>query len=106
MSSTLSCGVLHRVTFVHLAGTLCAFGVIGNSLSFAVLHMYSSGNVGAYLLKALAVTDNIFLATTLGRPQVASMLCTLNTVRLEILIMAGAVCGVNIPIFFIYQGIL
>ena len=30
--------------------------------------MYSSGNVGAYLLKALAiaVTDNICMATTLG----------------------------------------
>ena len=65
-SSTLSCWILHKVTFVPLAGTLCAFGLIGNSLSFAVLHMYSSGNVGAYLLKALAVTDNIFLATTLG----------------------------------------
>ena len=150
MSSTLSFGVLHRVTFVPLAGTLCAFGVIGNSLSFAVLHMYSSGNVGAYLLKALAVTDNIFLATTLGfviynstelflltiiikvlfvlvsatmswtvwmivivagnryiavcRPLVASMLCTLNTVRLEILIMAGTVCGVNIPFFFYLSG--
>ena len=42
-----------------------AFGLIGNSLSFAVLHKYTSGNVGTYLLKALAVTDNIFLAVTL-----------------------------------------
>ena len=144
-SSTLSCWIVHRVTFVPLAGTLCALGLIGNSLSFAVLHMYSSGNVGAYLLKALSVTDNIFLATMLGvliyeridavvpqmisdivfalisatmswtvwmivivagnryiavcRPMVASRLCTINKVRLEILIMVGAVCVFKTPRF-------
>ena len=122
-----------------------AFGLIGNSLSFAVLHKYTSGNVGIYLLKALAVTDNIFLAITLiyaridpvvpekmlyvivallnaslswtvwmivlvagnryiamCRPMMASKLCTINKVRLKILIMAAAVCVFNIPHFIDY----
>ena len=150
-SSTLSCWILHRVTPGPLFGTVFAFGLIGNSLSFAVLHKYSSGNVGAYLLKALAITDNIFLATTLGlliaitselstqiilevlivlanatmswtvwmivivagnryiavcRPMVASRLCTINKVRLEILIVVGAGCVFNIPHLFNISGIM
>ncbi|KAI0240160.1 hypothetical protein LSAT2_009142 [Lamellibrachia satsuma] len=36
---------LTRVTPGPLFGTVFAFGLIGNSLSFAVLHKYSSGNV-------------------------------------------------------------
>ena len=150
-SSTLSCWILRRVTPGPLFGTVFAFGLIGNSLSFAVLHKYSSGNVGAYLLKALAITDNIFLATTLGlliafttelatniiievlvvlasatmswtvwmivivagnryiavcRPMVASRLCTINKVQLEILIVVGAVCVFNIPHLFNISGIM
>ena len=150
-SSTLSCWILHRVTPGPLFGTVFAFGLIGNSLSFAVLHKYSSGNVGAYLLKALAITDNIFLATTLGlliaiiselatyiilevlivlasvtmswtvwmivivagnryiavcRPMVASRLCTINKVQLEILIVVGTVCVFNIPHLFNISGIM
>ena len=145
MSSTLSCWILESITPDPLIGTVYVFGLIGNALSFAVLHKYSSGNVGAYLLKALAITDNIFLATTLGfviysstepgftriitnvllalvsatiswtvwmivivagnryiavcRPMVASRVCTINKVRLEILIMVGVVCIFNIPHF-------
>ena len=99
-------------------------------------------NLRPTILKALAVTDNIFLATTLGllisalvtgitlrvhlvlvsatmsltvwmimivagnryiavcRPMVASRLCTINKVQLEILIVVGAVCVFNIPHLF------
>ena len=148
-SYTLSCWILHRVRPGPLFGTVFTFGLIGNSLSFAVLHKYSSGNVGTYLLKALAVTDNIFLATTLGlliainselatenifdvlivlasvtmswtvwmivivagnryiavcRPMLASRLCTINKVQLEILIVVGTVCVFNIPYLFNMSG--
>ena len=41
---------------------VCAFGLIGNTLSFAVLHRSSKTNSSTYLLKVLALTDNAFLA--------------------------------------------
>ena len=50
------------VIYGPLYGLVCGFGLVGNSLSFAVLHKYSRDNVATYLLKALAVSDNIFLA--------------------------------------------
>ena len=139
-SSPHPCGTLFYVIHGPLGCTLYVFGLIGNSLSFAVLHKYSSGNVGAYLLKALAVTDNIFLATTLisaridpvvpekmlyvivallntslswtvwmivivagnryiavCRPMMASRLCTINKIKLEIIFMVAAVCVFNMP---------
>ena len=139
-TSTHPCGILYYIIYGPLSCTVYAFGLIGNSLSFAVLHKYTSGNVGIYLLKAFAVTDNIFLATTLisaridpvvpekvlyvivtllntslswtdwmiglvagnhnvavCRPMMASRLCIINQVRLEILIMTAAVCVFNMP---------
>ena len=51
------------VLYGPLYGLVCGFGLIGNSLSFAVLHKYSRNNVATYLLKALAITDNLFLVT-------------------------------------------
>ncbi|KAK2159789.1 hypothetical protein LSH36_146g04001 [Paralvinella palmiformis] len=51
------------VLYGPLYGLVCGFGLIGNSLSFGVLHKYSRNNVATYLLKALAVTDNLFLVT-------------------------------------------
>ena len=41
---------------------MCAIGLIGNTLSLVVLHKSTGGNVGTYLLEALALTDNLFLA--------------------------------------------
>lgn len=43
----------------------CGFGLVGNCLSFCVLHRYSSStnNVSTFLLRSLAVSDNIFLST-------------------------------------------
>ena len=134
-SSTFCGSIVSRI--IPLAGSLCVFGLIGNSLSFAVLHKYSSGNVGTYLLKALAVTDNLFLATAVYpcfipiitkvvfailsatmtwtvwmivivagnryiavcRPMMASRLCTIKKVQLEILIMIAVVCVFIIPQF-------
>ena len=42
---------------------MCAIGLIGNTLSFALLHKSTGGNVGTYLIEALAVSDNLYLAT-------------------------------------------
>ena len=41
---------------------MCAIGLIGNTLSFALLHKSTGGHVGTYLLEALAVSDNLYLA--------------------------------------------
>ncbi|KAI0222196.1 hypothetical protein LSAT2_026554, partial [Lamellibrachia satsuma] len=41
---------------------VCAIGLIGNTLSFLVLHKSTGGNVGTYLLEALTLTDNLLLA--------------------------------------------
>jgi hypothetical protein len=57
------CGVFFFVVYGPLFGLVCLLGLVGNSLSFAVLHKYSRNNVATYLLKALAVSDNLFLVT-------------------------------------------
>ena len=44
-------------------GAVCFLGIIGNLLSYAVLHKFSRSNVATLLLKALAVSDNLFLVT-------------------------------------------
>ena len=64
--TTVPCGIFFFIIYGPLYGLVCAFGLIGNSLSFAVLHKYTCGNVGTYLLKALALMDNLFLATAAG----------------------------------------
>ncbi len=48
------------IIYGPLYGVVCGCGIVGNTLSFAVLHKYSK-TVATYLLKALAVMDNIFL---------------------------------------------
>lgn len=57
------CGVFFFVVYGPLCGLVCLFGLIGNILSFSVLHKYSRNNVATYLLKSLAITDGLFLAT-------------------------------------------
>ena len=48
-----------------LYGTVCVLGLVGNCLSICVLRSGRSRRqaVSTYLLKALAVSDNVFLAT-------------------------------------------
>ena len=58
MSSLMSCDFV----YVIIDCIVCAIGLIGNTLSFAVLHKATGGNVGTYLLEALALADNMFLA--------------------------------------------
>ena len=66
MSSAVPCGMFYFIIYGPLTGTACAFGLIGNSISFAVLQKYTPGNVGTYLLKALAIMDNLYLANVIG----------------------------------------
>ena len=58
MSSLISCDFVYLI----IVCIVCAIGLIGNTLSLAVLHKHTSGHVGTYLLEALALTDNMFLA--------------------------------------------
>ena len=58
MSSITSC----EAVFFIIDCIVCAIGLIGNTLSLVVLHKSTGGNVGTYLLEALALTDNLFLA--------------------------------------------
>ena len=51
------------VIYGPIYGAVCFLGIIGNSLSYAVLHKFSRSNVASLLLKALAVSDNLFLVT-------------------------------------------
>lgn len=55
--------VFFFVVYGPCFGLVCLFGLVGNSLSFAVLHKYSKSSVATYLLKALAIMDNLFLAS-------------------------------------------
>ena len=58
MSSLTSCDFVYFI----IVCIVCAIGLIGNTLSFTVLHKHTGGHVGTYLLEALALTDNMFLA--------------------------------------------
>ena len=40
---------------------VCTIGLVGNALSFVVLHKGGSQKIGSYLLKALALADNLLL---------------------------------------------
>ena len=71
MCQDMSSIALCEVVLFIIGCIVCVTGIIGNTLSFAVLHKSTGGLVGTYLLEALvgtyllealAVTDNVFLA--------------------------------------------
>ncbi len=72
--ATVQCGLFFIIIYGPLYIVVCIFGLIGNSLSFAVLHKYSRSNVATFLLKALAVSDNLFLVTALFVQTITAML--------------------------------
>jgi hypothetical protein len=50
-----------------LFGSVCFLGVARQrTMSFVLLHKYSPNSVSSYLLKALAVADNMFLIAASG----------------------------------------
>ena len=61
-SESHPCGMFFFIVYGPVFGTVCVLGLLGNALSFAVLTKFAHRSVATYLLKALAVTDNLFLA--------------------------------------------
>ena len=53
------------VVYVGVFGAICVFGLVGNSLSWAVLkwERRGRGRVATFLLQMMAVVDNLFLLT-------------------------------------------
>ena len=50
-----------QLVIIVIGCVVCVFGLVGNTLSFVVLHKGGCQNVGSFLLKALALADNLFL---------------------------------------------
>ena len=68
---------LKEVTFiiyVPIFGTICLFGLLGNTLSFVVLEWEKRNKVATFLLQALAMADNLFLLIS-GFSQIFSAMC-------------------------------
>ena len=57
MAGILSC----ELVIIVIGCVVCTIGLVGNTLSFVVLHKGECQHVGSYLLKALALADNLFL---------------------------------------------
>jgi hypothetical protein len=57
------CSQFTFVTYVGVFGAMCAFGLVGNSLSWAVLgwERRNRGRVATLLLQTMAIVDNLFL---------------------------------------------
>ncbi|ELU14305.1 hypothetical protein CAPTEDRAFT_25162, partial [Capitella teleta] len=55
------CSLFRFLLYVVAMGIMCIFGFVGNTVSFMVLHRDRSTPVASFLLKSLAVADNIFL---------------------------------------------
>ena len=62
--SELYCKRYLFVMYVVVFGTICVFGLIGNTLSFLVLQWEKHGHVATFLLQVMALIDNLFLLTT------------------------------------------
>jgi len=64
---TANCALFDFALYTVVGGTLCAFGLIGNVLSFVVLQFggdHSSKTAATtFLLRALAVADSLVLVT-------------------------------------------
>ena len=59
------CGLFFFIVYGPLYGLVCTFGLVGNSLAFAVLHGYRSGaNVGTFLLKVSGLMSELYEAKT------------------------------------------
>lgn len=52
------------VIYVPIFGFICLVGLLGNTLSFAVLQWERRSHVATFLLQSLALADNLFLLTT------------------------------------------
>ncbi len=60
----VSCEEFLFVVYVVVFGTMCIFGLIGNTLSFLVLQWEKHSHVATFLLQVMALADNLFLVCT------------------------------------------
>jgi len=69
------CSLFIFVLYVAVFGTIFAFGLVGNGLSWVVLawDRRERGRVASFLLRTMAVADNLFL-TAAGLAQISSAL--------------------------------
>ncbi|ELU14312.1 hypothetical protein CAPTEDRAFT_215933 [Capitella teleta] len=58
------CSLFLFITYAVVMGSMCVFGLIGNTLSFMVLQWEKQNYVATFLLQVMAVVDNMFLCTT------------------------------------------
>ena len=63
-NADLDCKDVTFIIYVPIFGTICLFGMVGNTLSFVVLQWEKRNKVATFLLQALAMSDNLFLLTT------------------------------------------
>ena len=57
----VSCKEVTFIIYVPIFGSICLFGLLGNTLSFVVLQWEKRNKVATFLLQALAMADNLFL---------------------------------------------
>ena len=69
------CSLFTLVVYVAVFGSMAMFGLVGNSLSWVVLawDRRDRGRVASFLLRTMAVADNLFL-TAAGLAQISSAL--------------------------------
>lgn len=58
------CRLFLFILYVVVMGSMCVFGLIGNTLSFIVLQWEKQNYVATFLLQVMALFDNLFLLTT------------------------------------------
>ncbi len=61
LDTEVSCEEFLFVFYVVVLGTVCIFGLIGNTLSFLVLQSEKHSHVATFLLQVMAVADNLLL---------------------------------------------
>ena len=59
LSAGANCDRFTFVLYVFVLGALCAFGLVGNTLSFLVLRSERRGHVATFLLMTMAVADDV-----------------------------------------------
>lgn len=64
-TEVVGCGLFFFIVYGPAYSLICLFGLIGNCLSWVVLNTHKRRGVANYLLKALAVVDNLFLITVI-----------------------------------------
>jgi len=61
-----NCKLFPFVIYVPVFGSVGVLGLVGNTLSFVVMHLEKRNKVARFLLQSLAFADNLFLVTTVA----------------------------------------